>query len=185
MKRAMIAATLVLATALAEPASANWSVGTNLGLSVVTEEGSDNLVLISVPSGAQLIYPTVQPGLRISSVDESGGTEFFVDAALASFHAGGGATSFAATLNLLHPFSRSAEVTQYVTVGGGVMHVGFSEGGANNPIIGGGLGVRGRVPHGHGTLRAELRADYVPGSQDGFPRMIVYGMKFGFDLWMR
>jgi hypothetical protein len=118
MKVRMSAMILFAGVVWAAPALANWSLGTSLGMSVVTQEEGDNLILFSVPGGSPLLFPGLQPGLRISSVNEAGGTEFFVDASMIHLSSSGdGITSFTGTANLLQPFSRSASVSQYVTMG--------------------------------------------------------------------
>lgn len=161
------------------------SLGANFGVSMFMPRSGGHVIVIAAPGGA-LLTPTFQPGLRLGSVSETVGVEFFVDAALAhtSYSEGTGLTTFSATANVLKPFAGNETSTPFVTLGGGVLHSNYDGDSDDNLIVGGGVGVRHRVRDGHGALRGEFRADYVPENGRGSQALMVYGIKFGFDLWM-
>ena len=61
----------------------------------------------------------------------------------------------------------------------------YSRGHETAPTFGGGLGVRHRLHHGYGTLRAEVRYDRLVASQaeNYFLDGNSVALKLGFDVW--
>jgi hypothetical protein len=167
--------------------ASDWSLGTNLGFSVLMpRNGGDNLVVIGVPGTGGPLLPCFQPGLRVGSVSREGGGELYADLGLASFiFSGESITSFTGAMNVQRVFRSSGSSSPYVTGGAGFLLVSYERQRSTNFIFGGGLGVRRRVPHGHGALRTEMRLDYIPESDEGITSSLLFGIKFGFDLWMQ
>lgn len=180
-----IAAALVLGADSAH--AEGWSIGSNFGFTVVQPKGGgDNLVAIGLPGSVGQVIPGFQPGMRVGFPFGAGANETYFDAGLSSLTASGETlTGYQVTANLQHNLSSTGSSSPYFTVGGGVLGQSYPSESFSNPILGGGLGLLGRVADGHGTLRAELRFDYVFEDQQGFEGGSVLGIKFGFDLWIK
>jgi len=180
MKRMVWVAILAGAVFTNGPARA-MSIGANGGVSVLTPtENGDNLTTIAMPGGGGFFGLGFQPGLRLGSSSESG-NDFYADLGIASaFASGSDITSFQGTANFQHTFSPTG-TSPFVTVGVGGMFLG-GDFESTNAVLGGGLGVCGRVSDGHGILRAEVRVDYIAEDTDGFIGGVAVGFKLGFDL---
>ncbi|HTO92566.1 MAG TPA: hypothetical protein VMJ70_15650 [Candidatus Sulfotelmatobacter sp.] len=166
----------------------NWSIGSNLGLSDLhPKHGGDALVVFGAPSSPGVIVPTFQPGLRLGASSKGGEFETYFDTGLTVFSSSSSTvTGYQLTANLQYNFGARSSTNPFLTFGGGVMGQSYSEGNNNsNPIWGGGLGVRQRVAGNHGDVRVEFRYDSISEDKQGFEGGTLYGVKIGFDLWMR
>ena len=177
----------VLALWVQSAQAGHWSIGTNLGLAVLHPKGGgDNLTVIGVPGGAGPFFPGFQPGLRLGILGEGGKGGLNLDIGLSSlFVSGQSFNSFQGTVNLLRNFSPSASATPFVTVGAGLLALRAEEETSTNAIFGGGLGIQNRLSHEHGALRGGVRLDYITENEEGFVGGLVFGIKLGFDLWMK
>jgi len=98
MRRAGCARTVVLSLSIlglaAWPAAADWSIGSNLGLSVLMPgQGADNIVLLDVPTGSGLGFFMIgtQPGLRFGFTNDARQEEFHLDGGIAAIAGSGDA----------------------------------------------------------------------------------------------
>ena len=181
---------LCLAAALAFAANPvhaeGWSIGTNLGFSWLQPKGGgDNLFTAGLPGSVGQLFPGLQPGLRLGFPIGAGGNEAYFDTGLSVLSISGESlTGFQVTANFQHNFSPTG-TSPYITAGGGVLGHSFTDETFTNGVLGAGFGVLNRVADGYGSLRAELRYDYIAEDQQGFEGGSVIGIKFGFDLWIK
>ncbi len=185
---ALIATTLVMLVA-APAAARDWSMGSNLGLSVLNVHGADNVTYLSFPG----TVVALQPGLRIGLRGSSARQETFFDAGLNLATASGfRSNSLGVTGNWQFNLSTGPGTQPFVNAGLGflyasreVSHVSAS---ATSATFGAGVGLRRMLPGGHGDVRGELRWDYVTKGEDGdvvlTPEGAAFGIKVGFDLWV-
>ena len=182
MKRHWLAMFVLSSVLLAASSASAVSIGTNLGFTHYLPSSGDGLSMLAVPNvGA---YGLFAPGLRITQPLGTDGRQ--------SIYFDGGLTYMSASSNNVHIVSlmagyqfafSEAESAPYVTVG-----VGLNSGGGTgvssitNAVLGGGVGVRHRLPHGKGALRAELHVDHELDSQNSDASLTGIGLKLGFDL---
>jgi hypothetical protein len=166
--------------------SAQWSIGPNLGFSVLSS--TDNVPSsfgFGLPSGGGPVFGTVQPGLRLGWLASGGTLEIYADTGMNFTHTSG--NSFYAVLNTLNVqrnFSSKTVTTPYVTAGAGFATLGGAGTTQTNAIFGLGFGLRHRVSDGHGVVRAELRYDRLSGTGSNASINSI-GVKSGVDLLLR
>jgi len=189
MRSLALAAVVSLGLLQATTAFANWSLGSNLGLSFMSPKDEDHVTTVGLPSGAGF-FPVVQPGLRIGFKGEESALEGYFDTGFALIHQGG-ATAHAveATANFQDSFRPENDSSLYLTAGAGVVNADNSLESATSFTFGGGLGIWHRVEHDHGRIRAEVRYDRLTKGDDHGAIVIseagIVGLKLGFDLWMK
>jgi hypothetical protein len=183
-------AVLVVGLSATEASAAHWSLGTNLGVTVLSFDQNENdYSLVGVPSQGflTLLGP---PGLRFGIAPEGSAFEVFFDSGLsraalkdASF------STFQLSANLQYNFANGS-THPYIAVGAGLSRISdddflFSSTHEVAPTFGAGLGVRHRLHHGYGTLRAEVHYDRLVADQDElfFLDGNAITLKLGFDLW--
>lgn len=196
-------AALLLMVASAVPARAmNWSIGANLGASIILPEDTDvngDGIKDNLENEVDFAWPQngLIPGLRVGFAGENPKHEFFFDTGLflastknASF------SQFSGTANYQYNFGGgTGSVSPYFTAGGGLL-VERSKDKTPPPtvelsgtagIFGAGLGIRHKMGNGHGTLRGEVRFDRTTEAKDTgiliFPAANIISFKLGFDLW--
>jgi hypothetical protein len=175
---ALLMAASVLTTQAA--ASGTWTVGSNVGFSVLSS-GGESVTSIGLPIGGGLFVGSVQPGLRIGFVAPGGQFDVYLDSGLNILSGGGESVhSLLGTFNFQYNFSPEVATTPYVTAGAGFARIGGSGSSETDGLFGGGFGVRHRISDGHGALRGEARYDRLSLSDgaNGF------GVKLGVDLWI-
>lgn len=187
-----VAITALLSFTAAPASALNWSLGMNLGYQNLDIDGTeDNVNVFAWPNGSLLEAGGFAPGLRIGFVGDSPVHEIYLDNALTIFSTGDfSLRSFANTVNYQWNMPTETANNFFVTGGLGLAFLSASNGSdvsSTSPIFGGGVGVRHRMNHGHGALRAEIRFDrYVEGTDGGFvvvPETNAISIKLGFDLW--
>jgi len=191
MRSTVWALALLLLSAI--PARAgNWSIGSNFGFVLVPGGSFDHRV--SVSAAGDVFY--FMPGLRFGLQSTSQRQECFLDGGLSLLSSDEfSETAAQATANYQYNLGTGPSIL-YLTGGGGVAtrFIGdLGPGGTTvNPVSfvgGGGVGVRHKVGEGHGTLRAEARLDYVTEGKDWdqvlIPKGTAFGVKLGFDLWLK
>src|SRR5262249_31294297 len=123
VKRRMtwMAAALVLSATSAH--AGGWSIGSNLGVSVLQPKGGgDNLLAIGLPGSVGQIVPGFQPGLRFGFPVGGGENEVYFDAGLSMLNASGETlTGYQFSANLQHNFVAKGSSSPYFTFGGGFM----------------------------------------------------------------
>lgn len=189
-KLAIPALLLVLPLISATPAIAlDWSLGAELGGSIFMpdEENAEDVTTFS--------WPTVGPvfsqigGLRLSFTGSRPTHEIWVGTSLFSMTSGGHTTSnVMVTGNYQYNFPNQGRLTPYVTAGVGFVNAGRDDN-ATGAVYGAGAGLSRRVSDGAGRFRAEVRYDQqTEGKSHGFvsvPKGGSFGLKLGFDLWIR
>lgn len=178
MKRAFAAAVVLLAWP--SEARADVSLGANFGATIRFEEDDRARLSLGWPY-SQAAGPT--PGIRFGFTGGSGHHEGYLDSTF-SYYSRRSERSFVLTGNYQYNFDGRAN-TFFVTGGAGPLiygHQDFDDYVAF--MFGGGVGFRQRVANGGGTIREELRFDFVPGT-DRYPQTFLVGVKLGFDLWFR
>src|SRR5215831_5314451 len=164
--RIPFAATVAALVLLAATAHAEgWSIGANMGVSVLNPKGGgDKLLVAGAPSNSGAVIPTFQPGLRFGSPPSGRNFDGYFDVgfSLLNSEGGGTATSYQVTANLQHNSPANRGRSPYLTAGGDVVGQTYS-GGEHllNPIAGGGIGLMQIVGRGHGARRGEIRYDYI------------------------
>jgi len=195
MRNVCVLAVALFALCPSRAHALNWSLGANLGFTVIDPvEDGDALTTFGWPS-AGILNVVGTPGLRIGFAGEGAAAGVFIETSWMSLSSSGSSLTTATfTGNGIYAFPVSGSVQPFVTAGVGVAHFGdndffFTDASANSAIFGGGLGVQHRLGHGHGTLRAEVHYDHVSeGTDNGgtlIPATNNIGLKLGFDLWMR
>ena len=187
MNRSGIVCALALLTLGSSPARAqNWSLGANVGLSVLSPKGGgDALTNFSWPGGGNEIFGEFLPGLRVGLVGAGERHEFYVDTGVnATSFSGESIHNILLTLNYQYNASTDRSAP-FVTVGAGV--TSFDGGGDSftNGILGGGAGILHRLGNGHGAVRGEVHVDYITEDKNGLEGGTLVGLKLGFDLWMK
>lgn len=180
MKRALWTAPLILL--MATPARADVSLGANFGGTVSFREG--------VPGGRfALGWPYshasglgATPGIRFGFTGGAGRHEGYIDSTFAFYSRSGDHVALI-TGNYQYNFEGRAN-TFFVTGGGGPLFFGNDTYSATAFMFGGGVGFRQRIADGHGTMREELRLDFIPSTR-AYPQTVMVGIKLGFDLWFR
>jgi len=162
----------------------------NLGFTALSFDQNENdYTLVGVPSQGFLTLLGA-PGLRIGIAPGDARAEIFFDtgfsrAALkdASF------STFQLSANFQYNFS-NASTHPFIDVGAGVSRISdndfaFTNDHAAAPTFGAGLGVRHRLHHGYGTVRAEVRYDRLvaDSGETFFLDGNSFGLKLGFDVW--
>jgi hypothetical protein len=170
---------------------ANWSLGSNLGLTYLILEDGVHVTTVGVPSGAGL-SALVQPGLRIGFKGEESALEGYLDMGFALVHNNtGGETEHAveATANFQDSFRPENDTSPYLTAGAGVANADNGFFSASSFVYGGGLGLWHKVANDHGRIRGEVRYDRVAKGDDNGVVVIdkadTISLKLGFDLWMK
>jgi len=183
-----IATALVLLVA-APAAARDWSMGSNLGLSVLSARDAENVTYLSFPG----TVVALQPGLRIGLRGSGSRQETFFDAGLNLATASGfRSTSLGVTGNWQLNLATGPGVQPFVDAGLGFLYasreVARVTASATSATFGAGVGLRHTLPGGHGDIRGELRWDYVTKGEDGdvvlTPAGAAIGLKLGFDLWI-
>ena len=190
---------LVALALCATPVQAlDWSIGANLGVSVVHRPGrAGGITHWGLPAGAGpggYSHGTLA-GLRGGVLTESGQHGIFLDGGYRSSRRGdSGEDSYQITANYEYALLRIPHIwSPYLTAGWGGNHSGYSYSaqyhlGASSATYGAGAGVRYRVRRDHGVLRGELRYDWVDGASDQGTILIArsssVALKLGFDLWL-
>lgn len=190
MVRVLVLAVLVVALSVTDASAARWSLGMNLGFNVLSfDDNPNDYTLIGVPS-QNFLTLLGTPGFRFGIAPEAAPYEVFFDtgfsrAALkdASF------STFQLDANFQYNFSNGS-THPYVAAGAGLWRIHdddflFGSDHAAGPTFGVGVGVRHRLHHGFGTLRAEARYDRLLADQDEtfFLDANSFALKLGFDLW--
>lgn len=162
---------------------ADVSLGTNLGLMIHSVTGaSENTTIFEWPNSAR----DLQPGLRLGIRPSNEHHEVYLNSGVIYTSRGGNTGHMIeATANYQYNFSPADAASAYFTAGGGLLAVGgSSESSSTSGLFGAGLGTRFRVAEGHGSLRAELRYDRL-GESARVAEADMFGIRFGFDLWMK
>ena len=185
----LLAAPLLVAAFPLSAAAGTWTLGPNFGISVLSNQNVSQTVVVWPGDVVGFM-----PGLRVGYLDRRSSAEFFVDTGL-SYESSNGASSriFQASGNIQFKLSRGATSGAYANAGIGFWSLNEDDGssGPSNttttvPSIGAGLGLRRVLRHGHGALRAEMRLDhYFQDQGAGIDAFNSFGLKLGFDLWMR
>ena len=175
--------------AVAAPTSAfagMWSLGPNIGLSVLTSQNSSQTV-VAWPGDVF----GFMPGLRIGFLRRGAPTEFFVDTGMSYQSSNGNSVRvMQASGNIQFNLARRSSSGAFMTGGIGFYSISDGSGGTTTtssvPSLGAGLGMRQVLRHGHGALRGEVRLDhYFEDQNAGMDAFNALFIKFGFDLWMR
>jgi len=189
MRRWIVLFALLVATPAS--AAAQWSLGSNLGVSFFEPEDGEGSTVIGFPGAVG----SLQPGLRIGRAQEFSKHEFFTDLGLLMSSGGAiSADAFEMTLNYQYNFSDERS-GPYLTAGGGVYNTSFEvevldatiDYGATSAVFGFGGGLRTKLGD-SGTLRFEGRYDFVGEGKDDDvvvqPSGSALGFRFGFDVWL-
>ena len=179
MKRALLPLALLL---LPSPARADVSLGANFGATVGFQEGvNGGRFAFGWPySSASALAPT--PGIRFGFTGGNGHHEGYIDSTVAFYPRFDEHTALI-TGNYQYNFDGRAN-TFFVTGGAGPLFYRRGNYSTTSFMFGGGVGFRQSVAGAHGTIREELRFDFIPGSSS-YPQTFMIGFKFGFDLWFR
>lgn len=176
---------LALVALLADPGWAlSWSFGSNLGISTVrsNKDGSGTSTVLAWPTNA-LAY---QPALRVGIGDSRHAHEVLQDSGLFMIDEAGSTLSLFAFLgSYQHTLFADRANAPFANIGVGL----YREGGAaltSTTRSGGvGVGLRHVVNDRHGTVRGEVRVDYLKHDDTfGRPDLTTIGLRLGFDLWL-
>ena len=169
-----------LALSAAPARAGTWQIGPSIGMEVIHTGGISTTVL-AVPTGSELLLAGLRPGLRIGGWDRALRNEVFLDTSLQFISYENNTLSVTSnTLNFAHAFGpRSAP---YVTFGAGFSRFSDGESSSTSTLFGGGLGLRERLRHGHGSIRTELRLDRAIPSERFADDVTIVGVHVGFDL---
>jgi hypothetical protein len=182
----------VLALVSGPAAAAQWGLGSNLGMSIIFPSGGDAETAVAW-SGHPAYFI---PGLRLSVRTDDARQCYFLDTGFATISRETlGQTSFQGTLNAQYAFGSKRGTVPFVQAGAGVASRWVRDlgpgGQSVNPmsmVIGGAVGLQKNVAKGAGTIRAELRYDFVTEGEDLgiilIPESSVVGLRLGFDLWL-
>lgn len=180
---------MLLELAAAPAVARDWSVGSNLGLSVLNARDAPNVTYLSFPG----TVVALQPGLRVGLRGASPHQEAFVDAGLTLATASGfSSTSLGLTGNYQLNLTSGPGTRPFVDGGLGFLYasreIASETASATSATFGLGVGLRHVFPGRQGDLRGELRWDYVTKGEDGdvvlTPAGAGVGIKLGFDLWL-
>ena len=177
---------LLVAAAPVCALAGTWSLGPNVGISILSNQNSTQTV-VAWP-GDVVGY---MPGLRIGFLQRGAPTEFFVDTGLSYVSSAGNSFRvLQGSGNLQFNLSRRSSTGAYMAAGVGFWSVAEGSGNTTTsttvPSLGAGLGARHVLRNGHGAVRGEMRLDhYFEDQTAGLAAFNAMSFKFGFDLWMR
>ncbi len=177
---------LLVAAVQGSASAATWSLGPNIGFSMISGQNSSSTV-IAWPGDVT----GYMPGLRIGYFRKGAPTEFFFDTGLSYLGNNGNSVRvLQGTANMQFNLARRSTNGAYAAAGIGFWSVAEGSGNTTTsttvPSMGGGLGLRRVLRSGHGAVRGEMRLDhYFPDSNAGLAAFNTMSFKFGFDLWMR
>ena len=177
---------LIVAAVPATAAAGTWTLGPNIGLSVLSSQNSSQTVFAWPGSSIGFM-----PGLRVGFLKRGAPTEFFVDTGLTYESSNGSSMRILqATGNMQFNLSRRSSSGAYLAAGLGFWSINEGSGNSSTsttvPSIGAGLGVRRVLRHGHGAVRGEMRLDhYFEDQGAGLEAFNAMYVKLGFDLWMK
>ena len=181
------------------PASAAvFSLGTSLGVATTHIYHEEHFV-IDVPGSVGQDTPAFMPGLRFAVRCDDGRHSVVLDPGFSLLRTAGHTTvQTEALVSYQMTFTPTSATSGFVDVGAGVLYQdfrphrvlyavpeygGYFEGHAQtNAVVGGGLGTRHRLAHGHGDIRAEFRLDRVLKDREQRYEATVVSIRFGFDL---
>jgi len=182
MKRVLCSLVAAVAAFFLLPsgARADVSLGANFGAGLVLPEAGNNYVVIGWPYSSLQALPGVRVGFELSDDKRH---ELYLDSTL---FVRGSRPQRQGILQVAyqHNFMPKEKNNFYLTAGGGPMWYSDPNTGEFTVVIGAGVGLRQLVSGGHGTIREELRFDFVKDT-DYFQRTFLISAKFGFDLWFR
>jgi len=166
------------------------TLGTNFGISWLDVAGRGG-------TSTYLVWPAsvggLQPGLRLGYVADNPHHGAYLDTGLLVANGTDLTTNdFELTGNYQYNLLPSSLFSPYLTAGLGFLYTGLEVDGTNlnatSLIAGAGIGTRWRIGDDRGAVRAEFRFDKVTQGKDGdviiTDEGVVYGLKFGFDLWL-
>ena len=189
LMRILVLAVLILSlTSVNGAAAARWSLGANLGVTWLSIPNHEDYTLVSAPSqGLGTVLGT--PGIRIGLAPYDSRSEIFFDTGFMRISTSpSSATVLQFTGNYQYSLSKGS-THPYVTAGVGLSwlsndQVFFYQNDDVAPMVGGGVGIRHRLHHGFGTLRAEARYDRFA-AEDAvyFRESDMWALKLGFDMW--
>lgn len=164
-------------------------VGTHMGFTHFSPEDDDGLSVFAFPAQASF-FGTFQPGLRIGGfLDDTGRHEIFVDSGVMLLSSDGRSINIFQLMGGYQHFFGTGDLSPFVDVGVGILHLGDDDDSINAMVVGGGLGVRRTLAHGHGAVRAELHVDHqFEGKDNGavaIEAINAFGLKLGFDLYLK
>ena len=175
-----ISAALVIGIMFAIPShAATVSIGPSIGFDMYSANGSSSIV-IAAPAGNDLLFGGLKPGLRLGVRDATGRNTVFTDLSMVTFSGSGlSLHTFSGTLNYAYAFREGS--SPYVTAGLGFSNYGGDGYSETATLVGGGVGMRQVLGHGHGAIRIEGRYDRAS-SQDFSEPLNILGLRVGFDL---
>lgn len=193
MKRKLAIPALLLVLALIPVTQAlalDWGLGAELGGSIFRPDYPD------AEGIATLSWPTIGPafaqigGLRVSFIGSKPTHEIWAGTAYSSLTTGGRSTNrFMTSLNYQYNFATEGRVDPYATAGAGVINASGNGYSASGAVFGAGVGLSRSVSDAAGRLRGELRYDQqTEGRSKGsavVPKGGTFGLKLGFDLWVK
>lgn len=203
-----IAFVSILALVAVPAAASTWSIGTNLGFSVLHPHSSpsEDVYYVNMPASSGISSSAMMAGLRLGWLSSGTRHEFYLDGGASYQHVqeqwqSGILTTLNYQLNL---GAADASFRPYLTGGGGWVHqdvketysyfiypYGFYTNTARSTgdraVVGAGVGLRHAVAHGYGAIRGEVRFDYLAqGNGDlGGWWADVYAVKLGFDVLLK
>jgi hypothetical protein len=126
------------------------------------------------------------PGLRVGFGDSRHANEILLDSGLFLLDEAGFTLSlFSASASYQHAFASSRPLAPFTNVGMGLFREGGSMRASTSVSFGGGVGLRRIIRDRRGTIRAEMRADYLQRDPTfGRPPLTSIGLRLGFDLWL-
>lgn len=182
MKRTLLFLCLISCGLITADASRAASIGTNLGFTHYLPSSGDGLSLFAVPNTGT--FGLFAPGLRITQpIGSDDRQALYLDAGITYMSVSSDNLHMIALLAGYQYALSDAESAPYVTG-----CVGLNSGGGSgvssvtNAVVGAGLGIRHRLPHGKGALRAELHVDREIDSENSDASLTSIGLKLGFDL---
>jgi hypothetical protein len=185
-----LASATLLACAATPIEAGTWTLGSNLGLTVLSPEEGDNVTYVALPG----TVAGLQPGLRVGFPFESGHEWYLDTGLLITTSEGFSSRSFGVTANYQFNFGRGAEpptrLSPYLTAGLGFLYtgreVGSQDASAASATFGGGVGLRRAIGNDTVVLRGELRYDRFTKAEDAgvvlVPDGNAFGVKLGFDV---
>jgi hypothetical protein len=183
---------VVASTLAAWPATADWSVGNNLGLTIMLPSGGgDSAVLFDAPAGAGsgFLMLGTMPGMRFGFTNDARQEEFHLDGGLGLISGGGDSfTSLQITGNFQHAFRPMSQGNQpFITLGAGANLLSGGSSTVTSLVMGIGIGQRVWVADQHGSVRFELRYDRVgEAKESGYvvqEALNTFQVRIGYDLW--
>ena len=181
---------LFLTSSFGSAMASHSSFGANYGITIHHPKGGGNTTIIGFPAEVSAF----QPGIRMGLSDEKMQNELYFDTGFSLLSGGGSFHTIEVTANYQRAFPSEKLSAPYMTAGVGGISVGggggfgggFSAGGA---VFGAGLGIRTKLQNGHGAFRIEARVDHMTEGRDKGTIVIdeatLFGLKAGFDLWVK